>query len=427
MERVTSIIGAGAPLGFSFEGLVFPSTGNITRYVIQPYKSSDGKREISIPKDIFEVLTKTLPPDCSNEKGEKWASVNFEMIFHVLESYLSFGQAWKESRNRYTFPIFGPFTQPAVSYDNDDLILVMHEYIIRIMDIVNSYNQYFKSNPTAESWYREFFRLAPFRWDIFNFNYDTTIEETLSEYEDGYEPISASRICQRFNPLKLWQNSDGHSTINHLHGCIGYYYSDSPSEDGRSYRFNDLFKYGSYDTVRKLMVEHRDSHSVNQDGTIRHASPILTGLRKTDKLNCIPFDFYHGNLYNCIIRNRGLIIAGFSFGDLYMNQVLERMVQIHGENMRIVLVDRWYIDGSDNEALESYITSNVPLQMRNFISKITDANSVRELATQLHYKDTDTPMVSSNGCLMLMVGGFKQAAAYRDSVYEFLNSAKSQN
>jgi len=153
----------------------------------------------------------------------------------------------------------------------------------------------------------------------------------------------------------------------------------------------------------------------------------LTGLRKTDKLNCIPFDFYHGNLYNCIIRNRGLIIAGFSFGDLYMNQVLERMVQIHGENMRIVLVDRWYIDGSDNEALESYITSNVPLQMRNFISKITDANSVRELATQLHYKDTDTPMVSSNGCLMLMVGGFKQAAAYRDSVYEFLNSAKSQN
>lgn len=422
MERVTSIIGAGAPLGFTFEGLIFPSTNNITRNVIQPYKSSDGRREISIPKDIYDVLTKTLPPDCSNDQGEKWASVNFEMIFHVLESYLSFGQAWKGNKNKYTFPVFGPFTLPSLSFDYDDISVVMHEYIIRIMDIVHAYNEYYRCNQRAESWYRDFFVLAPFKWDIFNFNYDTTIEDTLGEYEDGYEPISASRACQRFNPLKLWKNRNDLSTVNHLHGCIDYYYSDSPSEDEGGYRFNDLFKYEGYDAVRKRMVAHRDSHSVNQDGTVRHASPILTGLRKTDKLNCLPFDFYHGNLYNCLIRNRGLIIVGYSFGDLYMNQVLERMVLMHGKRMRIVLIDKWNVDGVAPDAFETYGLNNVPLQMRNFISKVVGAQSAHQMARLLQYKGVDTPMVSSNGCLMLMIAGFKQATICRDEIYSFLHS-----
>lgn len=44
-----------------------------------------------------------------------------------------------------------------------------------------------------------------------------------------------------------------------------------------------------------------------------------------------------------------------------MNQVLERVVQINGKNMRIVLVDRWYINESDNDAHESYITSIIPI------------------------------------------------------------------
>ena len=51
-ERITAIIGAGAPLNFSYTGKIIPSTGEITRIVTTPYLSQDGKNNIIIPKQI---------------------------------------------------------------------------------------------------------------------------------------------------------------------------------------------------------------------------------------------------------------------------------------------------------------------------------------------------------------------------------------
>ena len=59
------------------------------------------------------------------------------------------------------------------------MFYVMKQYIIRIMDIVDSYNVHFMNVPEAEMWYKNFFRASLHKWDIFNFNYDTTIEASL--------------------------------------------------------------------------------------------------------------------------------------------------------------------------------------------------------------------------------------------------------
>lgn len=50
-----------------------------------------------------------------------------------------------------------------------------------------------------------------------------------------------------------------------------------------------------------------------------------SSINKTDKLNCLPYDFYHGNLYNAILRSNAMVIVGYSFGDLYVNNPLYKL------------------------------------------------------------------------------------------------------
>ena len=42
------------------------------------------------------------------------------------------------------------------------------------------------------------------------------------------------------------------------------------------------------------------------------------------------------------------MIAGYSFGDLYVNQIIERMELIHGNSKRVVLIDWWPLQVSDD-------------------------------------------------------------------------------
>lgn len=184
---------------------------------------------------------------------------------------------------------------------------------------------------------------------IFILNYDTTIEQTINEYEDGYEPDGIQDKFLRFNPHRLLNNPDGLSTINHLHGCINYYFSTykDSNQDVYTFQSRDLYKYPDYATVRELMLGRGQSSPANQSGETYKSAPIITGLRKLDKLNCIPFDFYHANLVNCLTRNHKLIICGYSFGDSYCNQLIERMLYMHGSRARIVLIDKWNIPVED--------------------------------------------------------------------------------
>lgn len=65
-------------------------------------------------------------------------------------------------------------------------------------------------------------------------------------------------------------------------------------------------------------------------------SPIITGLKKTDKI-CY---FYHAHLAKKIIGNPSILISGYSFEDLYVNHLLQRHKLIHDQNERVVMIDR---------------------------------------------------------------------------------------
>ena len=130
-------------------------------------------------------------------------------------------------------------------------------------------------------------------------------------------------------------------------------------------------------------------------------------------------------------------MVGYSFGDVYMNHVIERMELIHGDSKRIVLIDWWplHVDEkivgiTDSEQM-GCIKSMMQQRVRDtdfnkelgyFLCRMTGKTQFDEAVTCFKNYDRIGPMVSLNGCLMLFIGGFKAAVGYKDKIYDFLNS-----
>ena len=98
MNRTTLLIGAGSPLDLYLpNGVAFPSTGNITQKVCEPYRNfMDEKRPIKIVQDICDRLMAVYPPKenpFSCEAPQPY--IHFEHLFHVLEMLDSYHWVWR--------------------------------------------------------------------------------------------------------------------------------------------------------------------------------------------------------------------------------------------------------------------------------------------------------------------------------------------
>lgn len=277
--------------------------------------------------------------------------------------------------------------------------------------------------------------------DVFNLNYDSTIEHSI-DCEDGFEEIPGQRDFKHFSPQKLWTNASSKSTMSHLHGCIEFfderYERQVYKQEVLKYDFHDMYKYDSYDKVRNRYIGSSKSFKSNQAGEQLVGTPIITGLRKNDKLNTIPFDFYHGHLFNRILINNSLLLVGYSFGDVYLNHVIERMELVHGNSKRVVLIDWWPLCGdekideiTDPEEKEGFLREMMKQRMWDayfnnqlgyFLCRMSGVTSFEEVAGSFRNYDRSGPMVSTNGCLMLFIGGFKAAVEHKEEIYAFLNS-----
>ena len=435
-NRITTIIGAGAVLDLDLPSdAIWPSTENITN-AIRGIKKKNvlTDQDIVEIKEIYEILEKEYP-----------CKPNFELIFHVLEMFVPYGWIWQHQtmlpKVTSMFPVFAPFTSPKWLFDVGNIKQALDAVLLTIMDIVNGYNAHYLAGKTDNQWYRNFWKDYDGAWDVFNLNYDTTIEHTLTDCEDGFDDIEGQPEFQHFVPQKLWENKRGCSTMSHLHGCIEFFkdrYKDEVyQKEFIKYGFHDLYKYPSYDKVRDMFIGSSGSLPSNQAGEQFVNTPIITGLMKTDKLNILPFAFYHSHLYNCVVKSNSLLIVGYSFGDLYINQLLERMELIHGANKRIVLIDYWklmidddVIDELSDKEKKSKCVRDCMVQkaygfsnaLGTFLCRMTGESEFKNAVLSFKSFDRTGPMVSKNGCLMLFIGGFKAATEHKDKIYAFLNS-----
>ena len=433
-KRITAVVGAGAILDFDLpEGVQKPTTKYITGEVIGIKEiNSVSEEPITEIEDAYNVLKHEYPiePD-------------FEMLFHVLEMWYAYGHVWRDTanppKNHSMYPVFAPFVSPRQKVDVDNVRQAIFHFLLKVMDIINSYNAPYIADESFNKWYRNFWKGYGGCWDVFNLNYDTTIEHSLDHCEDGFEDIPGQKDFQHFVPQKLWTNANGWSTMSHLHGCIEFfderYEKKVYDREVLKYGFHDMYKYDSYEKVRDRYIGTGKSLKSNQSGEQLVGTPIITGLRKNDKLNIVPFDFYHGHLFNCILKNNSLLLVGYSFGDVYMNHVIERMELIHGNRKRVVLIDHWQLDNNDDEQdagqkaywiktmMRQYAYNNkVNNELIHFLCRMTGRMSLYNVVQCFRNYDLTGPMVSDNGCLMLFIGGFKAAAEYKDEIYGFLNS-----
>lgn len=423
--RATMIMGAGAVLDMNFPSNVLkPTTGNIMQEVIKPYCDIfDKNKKITVVDKIYKYLENAFPQN-SNIVGNKNVKndIHFEILFHVMEQLMAYESVWNgRNHNPDMFPYFAPFTAQKFVFDYNDLRQVMKPFIIRIMDIVNAYNEYFRNDKGTEDWFRDFFK-SDFKWDVFNFNYDTTVEQSLGKYEDGFDNVT-NKSYAIFRPKKIWENVDKLSTVNHIHGCINYFYKDNTNDDIFETNIHDLYLYPNYKAVKDRMTNCGQSNPTAQNNETYYAGPIITGLRKTDKLSCMPYDFYHGNMYNAIVRNNALVIVGYSFGDIYVNNLINRMHGIWSGKERIVLIDKWDETKINNNErlLEQYIYT-LSHGEREFLEIMSGCNDISAMIKDFISPDIHKAQYASNGNLLLVTSGMKEASTIRNEIYDFLKS-----
>ena len=76
------------------------------------------------------------------------------------------------------------------------------------MSIVNQYDTSFSENMTSERWYRDFWKSLSGKTDIFNLNYNNTIENSLGEYEDGFPPVKIVRNIVAFQQNAIMRTQE---------------------------------------------------------------------------------------------------------------------------------------------------------------------------------------------------------------------------
>lgn len=402
-KRVTSILGAGAVLDFDFGDLTIPTTINITSQVIDLKIRGLDSEESGLIRFIYDKIV-----EASRKEYRRMhpvinyyePSISFEDLFDVIESLHSFSGTWKHEH--FPFPLISTLVNSDLDYSSVEYYNAMVVIVEKIIEIVSAYDKKFRESG-REQWYKDFWRGFAGELDVFNLNYDSTVEFSLSKFKDGFVPFT--QYYERFEPEELWNAGEGEPTVSHLHG--NYLYGDfNPKPVENYYSRRDLYKlYPDQDPFISMQWL-----PMNQAKEGLFYSPIITGLKKTDKICYLPHSYYHAFLAKRIIDNPSLLICGYSFGDLYVNQLLQRHKLIHDNNERVVIVDRWpdYVN-KDRVSLYRFFMDMTTGGFREFVMRLIEGG-VTPLETFKQFRNLgDGGWESPNGMLRLYIKGLRHA------------------
>lgn len=423
----TILLGAGAVLEIGA-----PSTKSITQEITKPNKYLNyGTTDIYGKIPYYTAITKVY-----NRLKEKYPSEpNFEQIFHVLEMLESYNRVWShECRNTNIYPVISPFIVPEtniVSHGEwDYLSSLVEQCKLDIMKMIYTYDSMYKNQQGNNKWYENFWNKFK-GFDLFNLNYDTTIEQSLSTFCDGFVQSGDERF-EKFDPKELLQNKCSYK-VCHLHGCILYSAEryKNPNHDVYEYKFHDMYKWNDFESVKNMLQGSSSSNPSTQSGETIHTGSIITGLRKTDKLTFVPYNYYHHYLNTSILDNKSLLIVGYSFGDLYINDIIDRMNVLYGKDKRIVIITYWKYeqceeyDGSVTRTFHGQEwngTMNLNEKEYIFIKRMMHDDNF-----EMKFLDKTIPNQSSytskDGDVKLFVYGFKSAVEkHCDEIVNFLTN-----
>jgi len=402
--RVTVLLGAGASIEVGG-----PTTSQITeaaQNTIQKIRLPNHADRFPILNEITQVL-----------KTHYKETATFEDVFHALELLQSFLVSDKETTVKYyksampaLFQLRSEFT-----YDPAALRVAKQDILNIIADFIENQMKVF--DPSGKhSWFSGFWNVLSNRadLDIATLNYDNTVEQSFKSETlyDGFERLSSTTA--RFNPKKFFCAKK--SKIGHLHGSVlyGYPWFEDPNRFVFEDNHEDLYKFSTSQAARKTWFGRSINYS--QSGEEAIIGPVITGLRKTDKTTSMPYIQYRNHLCNSLQKNSRLLIVGYSFGDIYLNRLLERIVQIHGDQRRVAIVD--YFPTGEREWHSDPEIMNWPeMNTFNFVAKVFRENR------PFHTYSFQSPILSNDKCARLYLRGFKKEVVEKgEEVIEFLTN-----
>lgn len=424
-DAVTIIVGAGSVLDFVHKGII-PSVKNITEEVLKKSIQTVDGGERYLLREIYDCIVRKLydvgRPEINRINPPQ---LNFEVLLHILEMCLAYNGCWhKKYMSWPAFPEFGTLIQPD-NFLNDiqtyDFIRASYALQEGVMEIVSQYDISFSEDVATEEWYRAFWKSLSGRSNIFTLNYDNTIENSLDEYEDGFAHNEKDEEYCRFSAKRYSENPYGLTTIAHLHGNI--LFSEAmvfPFE----YSVRDMVKNRDYQTARRNRLGRQANPS--SQAKEEYVQPyIISGLRKIEKMTFVPNNVYLSDLTRKIIENKRLMIIGYSFGDLYLNEILGLGIATHGEQFKVVIVDKFPSYINSYTSLYRHLSDRCNPQEYSFVSRLLKDRLAIEPGQHvfpLEVKVYDCPVVSRNGNLMICMTGFKDAALrHADVIKDFLD------
>ena len=332
--RITALLGSGSTLQVGG-----PTTTALSEAVRKKNQFID-----EIGKRLDALL---LPTQC-----------NFEDIFDVLETL----QSWGTGSAPGTAPRYKPREIPFLDHldprwlDPVKILDAVRDLIETVAEEVEQSEKLF-SPDKLHRWFRNFWALpkGDYAWDIGTLNYDDILELALGDNncEDGY--VDTGHGYCRFDPRRIAETQK--TRLMHLHGSIRYGY---PRAVVNQYLFEDthedLYKLPTPQEAR-LTWFGRSTHT-SQSHRTNIIGPLITGLQKPDKLTLYPYDQYQAVLRRCVQDSPRLLVVGYSFGDLYLNGILQRISRLHGDSRRVVVVtyfphkeELWHPDPAVSEWL----------------------------------------------------------------------------
>ena len=165
---------------------------------------------------------------------------------------------------------------------------------------------------------------------IFSLNYDDIVQRSGVPLYTGFLPSTGPR---RFEPKFPWPRG-GHCLCQ-LHGSVLW--------------GNDAFEIVAFDhrNAAANARKARSSGSKFGDGHQAPNAPMITGLRKADKVLSRPFGTYFHVFREELLRCRRWLIVGYSFADPHVNHALQQALrnwEQRGTPVRAVVVD--YFDAT---------------------------------------------------------------------------------
>ena len=419
-KRITALIGAGATMDIG--GI---DSRKLTEEVI----------EINpLLKKIYSAM------------NEKNPNINFEDIMNALEILLSMKARDNQSQKPTPWIAFVELNSYFKDESTKDILTAHQELLLTIAKIINVYDKALKFKD-ENKFFIDFWQSSTEKnpWDIITLNYDTCLEQCLAgKFVDGFSSpekvmgiyVGAGKkfespLASRFEPHLLEKVGD-YSRIMHLHGAVNFA-NATPNDDPNKYVFreksdDDMYKYPSYEQARVNWYKWNAFQNSNQAREIIFNDPIISGLKKPDKLLTVyPYAYYFYEFHRAIISNQSLFIVGYSFGDDYLNNLLLRMAEFHGDSRRVVVVTYW--DMEKILAAAKYKVDREDVFMENEFAVYSRLmqEEFAEIFSKARFKMYDWRkrgmLESEDHCVRIYFEGLKSAVIdHNEEILEFLNS-----